>query len=188
MRKLAVFVLVLLLIKLVAYLGNDEDVVIPSGVKIVSNTTTRPNNFIKSVFIPNTVTEIQNGAFTDSVNLTTVIFEEGSVLEIIKDGAFSYCDLVSIILPDSLKQIGVNAFRANRNMNSMVFGSGLQSVGDYAFSELKNISITFLCETPPTFGEDPFLDSQDVIIYVPADSIDAYIAALGPNVNIKPIE
>jgi hypothetical protein len=70
----------------------------------------------------------------------------------------------------------------------MVFGSGLQSVGDYAFSELKNISITFLGETPPTFGEDPFLDSQDVIIYVPADSIDAYIAALGPNVNIKPIE
>ena len=69
-----------------AYLGTDNEVVIPNGVVEIKEYAFKDNNFIKSVVI------------TDSVKT-------------INDGAFSYCDNLSTVsVPSSVETMGYDVF------------------------------------------------------------------------------
>ena len=64
---------------------------------------------LKSVYIPGSVKEIENGAFSNCYTLETVIISEG--VEIIGENAFEQClSLQKVIIPESVKEIGANAF------------------------------------------------------------------------------
>lgn len=68
------------------YCGNDSEVVIPNGVKVISFRT-----------------------FSGKLNLEKLIIPEG--VEIISDKAFEYCFfLKEVVLPQSLKKIGNRCF------------------------------------------------------------------------------
>jgi hypothetical protein len=61
--------------------------------------------------IPASVVVIDNYAFADSINLTSIVFEDGSQLKEIGNLAFSDCSsLTSINIPSSVTYIGVQAF------------------------------------------------------------------------------
>ncbi len=68
------------------YTGNSENVVIPSGVKVISDGAFFDNKTIKSVVIPEGVTEIGWNAFLACTNLTSVTFPDS--VETIVTGAF----------------------------------------------------------------------------------------------------
>ena len=62
----------------------------------------------------------------------------------IGNGAFSNCDsLTSITIPNSVKSIGKEAFYNCYNLNTVVVGNGVKSIGDYAFYDcgLQNITL-----------------------------------------------
>lgn len=52
---------------------SEETFIIPSGVKIVRDSAFRGSVWLKNVIISNSVTEILNYAFADSLNLTKII-------------------------------------------------------------------------------------------------------------------
>ena len=63
--------------------------------------------------IPNSVTSIENSAFVDSRNLTSVIFTTPSKVTSIGAEAFYRSELTSITIPASVTFIGANAFGSN---------------------------------------------------------------------------
>ena len=90
---------------------NVEEYYFSSQVtKILNTTFTNGWKKLKTVYVPNTVTEIQHSSFQGSP-IERVVFEEGSQLKSIGDGAFQSCaNLATITFPEGLKSLGRNCF------------------------------------------------------------------------------
>ena len=111
---------------------------------------------ITSIMIPNSVTEIGSGAFSDCTDLTSITIPN-SVTDI-WDGAFQGCSgLKFIIIPNSVKVIGPGAFQNCSSLNDV-----------YCYAE----------ELPETLGMIfDELSVKDATLHVPAISVEAYKAA-----------
>lgn len=95
--------------------------------------------------IPNTVTEVGNSAFCGTqvspVNLTTVVFEPGTQLEIIGPAAFMYCTAIeSFTIPETTETIGTNAFNKCQKLESIVIPENVTSIGSGAFFGCSNLT------------------------------------------------
>ena len=90
---------------------NVEEYYFSSQVTRILNTTfTSGWKALKTVYVPNTVTEIQYNSFQGSP-IERVVFEEGSQLLSIGDSAFQSCvNLTSVTLPEGLQSLGRNCF------------------------------------------------------------------------------
>ena len=95
----------------------------------------------------------------------------------IGDNAFSGCtNLVSVDIKAG-NSIGKRAFYACSSLKSFTFGSGLQSIGQEAFSRCINITqISSEAVVPPTCGINALDDiyKRNCKLFVPEASIDAY--------------
>lgn len=136
---------------------------------------------LKTIVIPDTVTEIGNGAFMDFYGLEYIDIPT-SVTEI-GDNAFNGCSqLASITIPNSVTEIGDAAFRYCSSLQSVSLTEGLKSIGDYAFSgayELSNIKLPnslndisptafFYCENFCEYLTDvsnPYFSVTDGVLY-----------------------
>lgn len=127
---------------------------IPQGVSIIGNYAfSGDNDSLTTILIPDTVTEIDNGAFSNFYNLEFIYIPE-SVTKI-GDNAFNSCSqLASISIPYSVKKIGKSAFSYCENLQTVSLTEGLESIGDYAFESdhaLSNITLPFsLSDISPT--------------------------------------
>jgi hypothetical protein len=96
--------------QLVAYTGNDQNLVIPGNIGITEiGPSCFSDSYFSSVVIPQGVRRIGRNAFSSSYNLTSVTLPEG--LQVIDDSAFSSCsNLIRINIPEGIAAIGNNAF------------------------------------------------------------------------------
>lgn len=93
---------------LLAYKGNNSVVTIPDGVKTIAPAVFMNHNEITGVSFPTGLTEIGEDAFRDCTSLSSL---SGSAnIEKIADRAFMNCPLSTVIIPDSVKEIGLRAF------------------------------------------------------------------------------
>ena len=127
---------------------------------------------------PNTIISIGTHAFIDNQRL-------------VRD---------SLVLPDGIQSIGSYAFAGCINIKSVSFGSGLDTIGEYAFNSFSDSpyleTITCNAITPPTIKSNnsesltwnPKYPTEKLFsiswldcsaIYVPAESVVAYKAADG---------
>ena len=90
---------------------NVEEYYFSSQVtKILNTTFTSGWKKLKTVYVPNTVTVIDDTAFKESP-VEQVIFEEGSQLQSIGRSAFEKCaNLTNIAFPEGLQSLGYNCF------------------------------------------------------------------------------
>eukprot|EP00588_Corethron_pennatum_P013212 CAMPEP_0194268572 /NCGR_PEP_ID=MMETSP0169-20130528/2875_1 /TAXON_ID=218684 /ORGANISM="Corethron pennatum, Strain L29A3" /LENGTH=271 /DNA_ID=CAMNT_0039009851 /DNA_START=50 /DNA_END=865 /DNA_ORIENTATION=- len=100
---------------------------------------------LKEVTIPASVQKIGSYSFGNTDHLEKVIFEEGSQLEVIGQGAFYGVSLQVMTFPAHLKEIGKQAFY-NSGLEEVIFeeGSELEVIGFSAFynnENLKSINI-----------------------------------------------
>lgn len=126
---------------LVAGLPSKKEVVIPEGVmEIHANAFYRCN--IESVTMPDSLEVIDSCAFQECKNLSTVKFGNG--LTRICERAFSYCkNLKEIVLPDRLERMDSYAF-SNAGLESVTFGSGLNSLSNGVLRILRCRKFIFL--------------------------------------------
>ena len=120
-----------------------------------------------------------------------IIFEENSVCEIIEEFAFAGCDIESIVLPDSLKEIGegafwecielksikipnnvisigMEAFYLCSSLEEIVFSNKLQTIGANAFEKCSKITDIILFENLLTIGDEAFRDCSSIeVITIP---------------------
>ena len=161
-----------------------EDLATAGTLANDDRTAADPDNLITNVEgsaeIGDCVTTIGRNAFGFCSSLASVNIPSG--VTSIGQGAFSMCtSLTSANIPDSVTTIGESAFFRCTSLTSVTIGNSVTSIGRYGFYGCSSLtSITVNATTPPTLANsnlNPFDDTNDCPIYVPAASVNTYKAA-----------
>lgn len=116
-----------------------ESIVIPEGVKNISNYAFQRCASLKNVTVPQTVKFIDNGAFSHCSSLIEIKLPEG--LTILSDNIFDGCtSLVSVYLPNSLSSIGHYTFNDCKSLKTISLPNQLKYLGDGMFSGCEALS------------------------------------------------
>ncbi len=132
---------------LMGYTGKDNDIRLPDDIngnpykmfeRVFHNCTD-----LKSIEIPNGITEIPNSAFNNCISLDSIIIPDS--VTTIGAGAFLNCSsLKNVIIPDSVTAIEGSAFSYCSSLKNIIIPDSVTTIGAYAFSNcssLKNIII-----------------------------------------------
>lgn len=96
---------------------------------------------------------------------------DGQRVVAIGDKAFAYCTVLkSVTIPDSVKSVGIDAFRECDNLTSVNFGSGVTSIGDMAFVG---------CESLPSVTLPPSVRSVGIYAFAYCTSLERVVMAEG---------
>ncbi len=132
---------------------------------------------LSSVTIPDSVTHIGNQAFYICISLKNIVIP-GSVISIGEE-AFSRTNLSTITLSNNLVSIPSKAFYSIGTLKNIIIPGSITEIGTSAFNGCSNlVSVTVLASSPPTLGNYVFSGtSQNLVIYVPSESVEAYKTA-----------
>lgn len=143
---------------------------------------TRPNGYaytaMTSVVIGDCITQTGVDAFNSFSSLSSVTMNDN--ITIIGRQSFAISGLHSLDIPNSVTTIGDSAFGWCSSLTSVNIGSGITSIGAYAFAACPSLtSITINATTPPTLTNisTVFSQTNNCLIYVPAQSVKAYKSA-----------
>jgi hypothetical protein len=79
-------------------------------------------------------------------------------------GVFAGCSsLTSVILPSTLKKIGVNAFANCSSLTDMVLPDGLEVLNLYALKGCSQLRVDYLPESITTIGSDVFYENANML-------------------------
>lgn len=92
------------------------------------------------VVVPGNCTTIGKEAFYEAYNVRSVILEEG--VSKIDSSAFCACSMESITLPDSLEEIGYDAFSHCSELENLFLPDGLKKIGKAPFANCSSLNIT----------------------------------------------
>ena len=122
---------------LVAYLGNDDELVLPDNYNaekyVIGNYAFSNYSNLTSVAIPNSVTIIGDCAFYKCSGLTSIEIPN-SVTSIGREAFRGCTGLTSIEIPNSVTSIGHDAFYACVGLTSIIIPESVTYIGDKAFS------------------------------------------------------
>lgn len=115
--------------------------------------------------VPEGITKIENNTFLDATSMKR------------------------LTLPESLLTIGNLAFQRMTSLTELVIPKNVTSIGNTAFSGTSGLTrLTVLAEVPPVVSATTFNNvSADLVVCVPAASVDAYKASW-TKVTIEPIK
>ena len=98
----------------------------------------------------------------------TVVFEEGSCITGIAEYCFCDCDLLTtIILPDTVKSIGADAFNTCEDLQYVYIPEGCNSIGDNAFTGCDELSYVRVPDSCRSIGERAFDGCPRLYLSVP---------------------
>ena len=134
----------------IGYRGDEEDVVIPesycgSRVTVVFDNLFRGHSEIRSVWIPDSVTDIGEFEFDGCVNLRQILLP--SELRTLWGYTFVRCGLEEIVLPDKLTILPPFAFKDCKQLKKVVCGAGIKKICSWVFAGCDRLT-EFVC------GED----------------------------------
>jgi len=124
-----------------------ETIILPDGLRDLGDNAFRECKKLKSVEIPAPVKIIGDNTFLSAVNLASVTFAAGSMVQSLGRYAFMYCEsLKSVEIPASVEIVGDYAFYFADSLETLTFapGSVVQSLGKRAFGfcdSLKSVEI-----------------------------------------------
>ena len=122
-------------ISITGYTGEGENVVIPEKIDNKTVVSISRSAFeakkIVSIYIPDSVKEIQRYAFRRCINLTQVKLPQG--IKEIQSGVFNFCTaLQTIEIPDSVEYIGENSF-GGTSISEVILPDSVKTIDDYAY-------------------------------------------------------
>lgn len=140
---------------------TDTDIVIPATFNGLPVTAIGNEAFsstaITSISIPDSVTTLGDGAFSNCASLISVTIGADSNLVTIGEGAFYNCtSLTSIFIPKSVTIIEDNALYNCTSLTALYYGAtvaewdNIEIVGDnYGLNGNDNLTIYYYCESTP---------------------------------------
>jgi len=155
--------------KLTAYNGTDKNIIIPatyngSPVVGIADRAFINNDNLVGVSIPKSVKEIGYRAFLGCDNLSNVVFEAGSALNSISDGAFTDCvSLKNIAIPAEVTAISNGAFEGCIALNNVSLPKTLTKIDTNAFKGCTSLTTLIIPETINSLGYSVFADCTSLI-------------------------
>jgi WD40 repeat protein len=125
---------------------------------------------------------LYNGSDKDVVIPATI---DGKPVTAIGDFAFSFNELTSVTIPDSLTVIGEGAFLANE-LTSVTIPAGVTSIGEGAFSSNKLTTVT-IPDSLTVIGEGAFFNNELTSVTIPAGVTAIGYIAFAFNSRLKEI-
>ena len=150
-------------------LNNGEVVEIKGSGQLTSDMISQYKTITVNAEIGNLCTSISESAFWNCTGLTSVIIPNS--VTSIGDGAFTNSRLTSVTIPNSVTSIGHGAFTNCTSLTSITIGSGVTSIGNYVLRDTSVTSITSLATTAPTITNTTFnIVIPNGTLYVPSGS------------------
>ncbi|GEM_PF-3459895 len=120
-----------------------KSITIPNSITSIDEYAFSGCTGLTSVTLPNTMTKIGGWSFMDCRNLKNITIPNN--LTFLGDCVFSDCtSLTNLTLPNSIQAIGSNVFLNCSNLTDIILPNTIDSIGDHAFRNcinLKNITI-----------------------------------------------
>lgn len=135
------------------YTGSDAVIVVPEGVRKIGTWACSSNKTVKEIQLPNTLTEIDDGAFKHS-SLERIIIPS-SVTKMGYSVFYACESLQSVVLPDNLTEIDSSTFGFCKSLKHITLPRDLKTVNREAF-ENTGIEEIYLPEGMVTAGKDSF--------------------------------
>lgn len=140
-----------------------QSTVIPDSVTEIGGGAFSNCCALTSIEIPTSVTEIGDCAFCGCIGLTSIVIPE-SVTEI-GWGAFACCGLTNIVIPDSVTEIGKDAFKNCTGLTNVEIHSSEIEFGKRVFSDCENLkSIKVPANTADYYKEILPEELHDLIV------------------------
>ena len=119
--------------------ANLIKVIIPNSVtKIQQYAFTNCSSLI-DITLPNTITQISYGTFQNCSSLTHITIPNG--VTSIEGYAFSHCSsLIDITLPNTITQISYGTFQNCSSLTHITIPNGVTSIEGYAFSHCSSLT------------------------------------------------
>lgn len=128
---------------------------IPGGIIEIADDAFLSATGLTSAYVPNTVTRIGEQAFQQS-GLTTVDFQSGSTLTTIDSAAFQNIPLTSIVIPDSVTELGNYQFWVSNSLTSVVLSKNLTVLRQYVFGNMASLNSVTLPIGLPSIEANAF--------------------------------
>ena len=143
----------------------DEETGMPS--KVGATFVSCP---ITSVEIPDSVTSIGEGAFSECGSLTSVTIPNS--VTTIGDSAFYNCtSLTSVTIPNSVTSISSSAFHSCTGLTSVTIGNGVTSIAQYTFYRCFNLTSVTMSNSVTSIGKRAFASCESLTSIAIPDSV-----------------
>ena len=142
-------------------------IAIPNSVTSIGEYAFYGCNNLKSIIISDSVINIEDGAFSTCKSLTFINIEKGNNSYVFEDGALFnkskdtlICCLTEktdmYIIPNSVKNIGNEAFRNCRNLTSIIIPNSVTCIGKSAFSGCTSLTSIIIPNSVTCIGKSAF--------------------------------
>jgi hypothetical protein len=153
---------------------NNPTYISLAGVLFNHNQTTLiacPGGKAGSYTVPNSVTYIDNDAFSSCTSLTSVTIPKS--VTGIGPGAFYDCtSLSSITIPNSVvTSIWADMFANCTSLTNATIGNGVTSIGDEAFYNCTNLTSITIPNSVTSIGQDAFFNCHGLTSVTIPDSV-----------------
>lgn len=137
-------------------------------VVVIQNSAFKDCSNVTSILIPSSIKSIGINAFENCSNITEITIPEGVTL--IGNNTFLGCEkLASVTFPTSLENIGANAFAGCTSLTSIVLPKNIQEIGANAFANCSKLAtIEVFGDTPATLKNNVFPNSVSKIYVKPS--------------------
>ena len=137
-----------------AWFNDQPDGLIYTGKVLYTYKGTMPDNTVINNIREDTIA-IADAAFSGCENLTGIIIPAS--VRSIGINAFEDCSsLTSITIPAGVTEIGISAFRACTSLISITISSSVKSIGDYAFVFCDSLTSAAIPAGVRSIGINPF--------------------------------
>ena len=124
--------------------------VIPDSVTEIGEGAFKGCTGLTSVIIPNSATEIRRRAFEGCTGLTSIVI--GNSVTEIGNSAFEDCTgLTSIVIPDSMTEIGDYAFEGCTSLTDIVISNAVTQMNPSAFRKCSSLRSIVVKEGNPRY-------------------------------------
>ncbi len=152
-----------------AFIGWERlgSVTIENGVEYIGVSAFQDCVNLETLFIPNTVTYIDEYAFYGASYLEKVEFEENSNLAVISWMAFASCGLEEITIPESVTNIHEKAFRNCKYLERVYFeGNAPQNLeeDENAFSNCSSYLVLYYYEGKTGYSNPEWIGKTCLMI------------------------
>lgn len=154
-----------------------ESINIPNSITAIRYWTFGGCSSLNSVILPNSITEIESYAFYACSSLVSIDIPNS--VNSIQYSTFSYCmSLTSINIPNSVTSISSFAFEKCYSLESITIPNSVTKIDYGIFYNCSSLSSVTCLATEPPYIDNPFLGySSKAVLYVPENSVDAYMAS-----------
>ena len=143
---------------------------IPNNVTSIGGGAFSDCSSLTSITLPDSVTNVGNGAFSDCSSLTSITLPDGVIS--IESSAFGGCSsLTSITIPDGVTSIGSWTFYNCSSLASVTLPDSVTSIGSSAFDGCSSLTSITLPDSVTNMGDSAFEDCSSLTSVTLPDSV-----------------